>query len=612
MNKRILSIIIYYIIAGSISSNLFAQVPELSKSNDFPFQDKPLVNPNPSVEAKAVFRYIQDMYGKKMLSGQMWAPWGVQEIDYVESNTGKKPAIVGLDFIHENDNDREVQRAINYWNAGGIPTIMWHWGAPGVGEGYENSKVGIDINKCFEEGTLEYESMWSELKAKADHLETLRDANVPVLWRPFHELNGGWFWWGMQGSDLFEKLWITMYNYFVNDRELNNLIWVLCYTGYPDGDWYPGDEYVDIAGPDNYGVGDDPQLRMYNEVKEIVANNKMPIAYHECGMPPNPDECLNTGAMWSWWMQWHTGHLTDTDVDYLNEVYNHSLVITLDEVPDIVTAYGWDENCNSSTINAKIKVDEGEWMDTTIVTASEVSEFHLSVDSEDEGTWEWSGCGASGNGKQQTILATEACNLTATFTNACGAVTTQAFNILRPCVTTEIIPYVKLNGGEWQQTNSITVGLNSVVKLGPEASEEGGYWEWTGSGISSVSRQLTISPTETSTYTVNYTNYCNFKSEQDFTIYVETTSATMRNENENRWKVFPNPIENMINITSTKDLVNENDEIEIYSTLGKKLAAYNLDNREIIIDASNYNAGTYIVKIKSQKSIETFIINKVE
>ena len=104
-----------------------------------------------------------------------------------------------MDFIDQKDNENEVKYAIEWWKAGGIPTIMWHWGAPGIGEGYENSKKPIDIDKCFQEGTTEYKSFWLELKNKADLLEKTRDANVPIIWRPYHELNGNWFWWGKQG-----------------------------------------------------------------------------------------------------------------------------------------------------------------------------------------------------------------------------------------------------------------------------------------------------------------------------------------------------------------------------------------------------------------------------
>lgn len=300
---------------------------------------KSLCTPNPSKEADALYKYLLDMSGKKILSGQQDSPWGIDEFEYLKTNTGKQPALRGMDFIHQKDNASEVQKAIDWWKSGGIPTIMWHWGAPTKGDGYEQSKMAIDIDKCFVEGTEEYKAFWAELKLKGDLLQKLKDANVPVIWRPFHELNGNWFWWGKQGPEKFKKLWITMFNYYAKERGLNNLIWTLCYTGEPDGNWYPGDEYLDIAGADTYAKNDGPQMTMYNKVKAIT-NNKFPLAYHECGIPPDPGKCLSQGGMWSWWMEWHTSHLERLDKTYLKFVYDHELVITLDEVPDIMAIYG--------------------------------------------------------------------------------------------------------------------------------------------------------------------------------------------------------------------------------------------------------------------------------
>jgi len=307
---------------------------------NIPVINRKLSAPNPSREAQALYKYLLDIYGKKILSGQMWVPWGYDELEYLQEKTGKQPALRGIDFIHQNSNEAEVKHAIDWWNSGGIPTIMWHWGGPGIGEGYENSKKDVDIDKCFVEGTKEYTAFWAELKTKADLLEKLRDANVPILWRPYHELNGHWFWYGKQGPERFKKLWVTMYNYFVHERKLNNLICVLCYTCSPYGNWFPGNEYVDIAGADSYDFGDSPHLEMYTGVQEIVKGNPMPICYHECGVPPDPDGCLDKNAMWLWWMEWHTDHLEDIDEEYLKRLYNHELILTKDELPDIMKVYG--------------------------------------------------------------------------------------------------------------------------------------------------------------------------------------------------------------------------------------------------------------------------------
>ncbi len=298
-----------------------------------------LSNKKASDEARALYNYLLAMRGKQVLSGQMVSNFGrFDELKYINEVTGKQPAIRGMDLIDSAKNEDEIKYANQWWKKGGIPTIMWHWGAPGKGDGYVNSQKMIDIDKCFEKGTPEYKAFWDELDQKAGLLKKLKRAHVPVLWRPFHELNGNWFWWGKQGPEKFKRLWITMYNYYVHKKKLNNLIWVLCYTGKPDSAWYPGRAYVDIAGADTYD-NNSPHLPMYEKVHEIVGN-EMPIAFHECATPPDPDQTLAQGAKWSWWMVWHTNHITKVDKDYLKHVYNSDHVVTLDEVPNIMSVYG--------------------------------------------------------------------------------------------------------------------------------------------------------------------------------------------------------------------------------------------------------------------------------
>lgn len=291
------------------------------------------VCPNASPESCALLDYLYEINGKFVLSGQMWSPWGIDEITRIKEITGKYPALRGHDLIHDKDNAKEIALLIDWWKQGGIPTLMWHWGAPGKGEGYEQSKMEIDINRCFQEGTVEYEAMWNDLKRIADWLTILRDAHVPVLWRPMHECDGNWFWYGKGTGEQFRKLWITMFDYFTKERKLNNLIWVLCHTGNPSADFNPGKKYYDLAGADTYGK-DKVEKAMYDKVRNIHGQD-IPIPYHECGTIPDPDSCFAQGVNWVWWMLWHTNHVIQQDSTNLKHIYNHEKVITLDELPHL-------------------------------------------------------------------------------------------------------------------------------------------------------------------------------------------------------------------------------------------------------------------------------------
>ena len=290
---------------------------------------RPVV-PDASAQACAVLEYIYSVNGEFVLSGQH----GAKETEYVHSCTGRYPAILGQDLIHEDKNEEVISNTIKWWRAGGIPTLMWHWGAPGKGPGYENSKKGIDIERCFQTGTPEYEALWTDLRRIADHLTVLRDADVPVLWRPMHECDGNWFWYGKGTGEQFCRVWRLMFDYFTKERKLNNLIWVLCHSGEPKPEFNPGEGYYDLAGADSYNT-ERIREEMYRKVQAIHGDKK-PVPYHECGTIPDPDMCAEAGVNWSWWMLWSGEHAKAFDQNELRRLYAHDKVITFEELPDIM------------------------------------------------------------------------------------------------------------------------------------------------------------------------------------------------------------------------------------------------------------------------------------
>jgi mannan endo-1,4-beta-mannosidase len=297
-------------------------------------EENTLKNPNATKEVRILNNYIRGIYGQRILSGQQESTWMGSpdyEMDYILETTGKLPAIRGMDYINE-DFDGVTQRAIEWWNQGGIVSICWHWGTPPDGVGYESSKGTADLKEMFAEGSAVNKGMLAQMDRVAEELKKLQKAGVPVLWRPFHEFDGGWFWWGRGGPEIFKKLWTLMYDRFTNHHGLNNLIWVLGYSSKVKNGWYPGDAYVDIAGADHYGEG--TQIAKYKKVLKIVGT-EMPVAYHENGPIPDPDAMAADGAKWAWFLTWHTTYIMEQNTpEYLKMVYNHDYVITRDELAD--------------------------------------------------------------------------------------------------------------------------------------------------------------------------------------------------------------------------------------------------------------------------------------
>ena len=172
----------------------------------------------------------------------------------------------------------------------------------------------------------------------AEELKRLQEADVPVLFRPLHEAEGGWFWWGAQGPEPAKKLWALVYDRLTNHHELNNLIWV--WNSLAE-DWYPGDDTVDIVSTDVYSQGNGPMSTPYNQLIELGQDKKM-IAATEVGGAPLPNLLQAYQTHWLWFCVWADGYINNADwnpLDVLKEVYESDYVLTLDEIQ------GWKSKC---------------------------------------------------------------------------------------------------------------------------------------------------------------------------------------------------------------------------------------------------------------------------
>ncbi len=293
-----------------------------------------LSNPSSTENARALYSYIASLGEDACLSGQQESTWmgsDDYELDYLLSVTGKQPAIRGFDYMND-DFDGVNARAESWWKKGGIVTICWHTGSDFFGEWKDSQEDEIaDWEKALTEGTKEYQELLDGMDKGAEALLKLKEKGITVLWRPFHEFDGGWFWWGKGGAESFRRLWIMMYERYTDYWQLDNLIWVLGYShmGEDYKKWYPGDEYCDIIGADSYEI--ELQASLCRKVGRVADK---PLCFHECG--DNPTAAELEKSRWCWFMTWHTEYLTERNtVAELSELYNSEYVITLDELPDL-------------------------------------------------------------------------------------------------------------------------------------------------------------------------------------------------------------------------------------------------------------------------------------
>lgn len=302
-----------------------------------------LVTPGSSTEVNNLYQFLKENYGKKVLSGVMTLS-SMDETNWLKEQTGKEPAIIGLDFMHCNrgytwyDDLQPVKDAKAYWAKNGIPVFLWHWRDPLRNtEEFYTDKTNFDISKVNDPESKEYKAMIADIDHISSFFKELQAAHVPVIWRPLHEAAGGWFWWGAKGAAPCKKLYQLMYDRMVNYHKLNNLIWV--WTREPnDNAWYPGDEFVDMIGRDIYKQGDHgSQVTEFNALNSQYGSKKM-IALTECGSIPDVDNLTKDSAAWSWFMPWYgdyTRKSVHNSLELWKKMFASNYVITLDEMPSL-------------------------------------------------------------------------------------------------------------------------------------------------------------------------------------------------------------------------------------------------------------------------------------
>ena len=241
-----------------------------------------MVDKNASTETVALFYNLRNLGKSKTLIGQQDAFNSFYQnsgSSDIKKTTGNDPSILGSDFMFITDKDNPnnnwyiqqenkiIQDTKDAYAKGMINTFCWHLREP------YNEKSFYSADMTSEQRTDAFKSLlpggkfndWykKKLDKVASVVSNLKDTNgkqIPIIFRPFHEFDGNWFWWGANYCTAEEYISVYRFtvNYLRDTKNVHNILFAFS----PDNSYttpssylsrYPGDDYVDVLGMDNYG-----------------------------------------------------------------------------------------------------------------------------------------------------------------------------------------------------------------------------------------------------------------------------------------------------------------------------------------------------------------------
>lgn len=324
-----------------------------------------LSNKNADENTKALYKYLCENYGKKIILGQYDTVGTHSETDKIFETTGKYPAIRFGDLMPftEDENisaENEIEYAVEWHKSGGIVGYMWHWMDPSGSGEYYADKTNFNLSNAVTKENIaqlsdkQIEKLHKEKKISdecadiikdidriSEQLKILQDNGIAVIWRPIQEASNGYFWWGRDQAS-YKWLWKLLYDRQTKYHKLNNLIWV---WSAQNADWYVGDGQCDIISADIYDKNSGS-----GQINTLIFLTKIcktkPAAISECGSFPDINSIAEENALWSYIGQWGGNYLIDEQgnlseeyntSEQLKRIYNNNLVITKDKLPKAST-----------------------------------------------------------------------------------------------------------------------------------------------------------------------------------------------------------------------------------------------------------------------------------
>ncbi|MDX2430301.1 MAG: glycosyl hydrolase, partial [Bacteroides sp.] len=278
-------------------------------------------------ETRALFNNLKRLAGEHTLFGHQHATeyghgwYGEENRSDVKSVCGSHPAMIGVDISGFSGRSPERiaqnvealrKNVVATYERGGVSTISWHFSNPVSGGGfYWKDSVSLPAVSYIipgGEAHEKYKEILGTIGVWALSLKAADGTLAPAIFRPYHEFDGGWFWWGAPhcSRDEFIQLWQFTVSYLRDSLGVHNFL----YGFSPDNKFsneaeflerYPGDEWVDLVGMDNYGdVGRDrydieTAARKLKIVSDYAEKAGKLAAFTETGLESIPDT--------TWWTQ---------------------------------------------------------------------------------------------------------------------------------------------------------------------------------------------------------------------------------------------------------------------------------------------------------------------
>jgi mannan endo-1,4-beta-mannosidase len=310
-------------------------------------------NPNASAKVRNVLDYLASLRGNGILLGQHTQTRAQEELAYIRDVTGKEPALCGFELLayspninysesgdecltEVEENKNTLEKAIGWAERKGLITFTWHWFSPlyGKDKTFYQKNTPFDARLALQEGTREHAAFLGDMDAMAQLLKPFCKEGIPILWRPFHEAEGSWFWWGSRGPETARGLWLDMFDRFTRIHKLDNLIWV---WNSPLKEGYVGDSFCDVISRDMYlpEHTHSDYRQSYDELKQLTQADKI-AALGETGPVPSCEILSQTHIPWAWFMTWSKAVCRErTSREEVRKAYNSDYGITLDKLPSL-------------------------------------------------------------------------------------------------------------------------------------------------------------------------------------------------------------------------------------------------------------------------------------